>query len=371
MRKTPNRSRLPQHLLAPLLLLLLLAALPATLTANMKIHLIDVGQGHASLVEFPCGSLLIDTGGEKTRRWRSGANEDGAKKLSAYLLDFFDTRPHLGSRLDLLLLTHPHLDHTRSVKHVISQYRPHNLVDNGQTTGSGKAGQKALQRYASDTGTPYWYVKTTTFTSAGFTNRVIDPIDCSASGSEDPKISVLWGQTTDPGDWGSNHFDDENNHSIVLRVEWGNASVLFLGDLEEPAIEDLLEKYKTSPELLKADALQVSHHGSANGTTADLVAAVAPHVALIGAGQPCKRKGYSAWTHGHPRTGVIDDLVASTTSARATTSVRVADGVRTFRPYSLDKAIYSTGWDGHVVVELDSSGTLVSVSTDPQPQLCD
>src|SRR5262245_13780723 len=41
---------------------------------NMRIHLIDVGQGAATLIEFSCGAILIDTGGESNRYMDSTAN---------------------------------------------------------------------------------------------------------------------------------------------------------------------------------------------------------------------------------------------------------------------------------------------------------
>jgi beta-lactamase superfamily II metal-dependent hydrolase len=31
----------------------------------MRLHVIDVGQGDATLVEFPCAAILVDTGGER------------------------------------------------------------------------------------------------------------------------------------------------------------------------------------------------------------------------------------------------------------------------------------------------------------------
>src|SRR5688572_22272117 len=56
---------------------------------KMRVHLIDIGQGAATLVEFSCGAILIDTGGEYSRRY------DSTQALVSYLRTFFESRPDL------------------------------------------------------------------------------------------------------------------------------------------------------------------------------------------------------------------------------------------------------------------------------------
>ena len=48
---------------------------------EMRVHLIDVGQGAATLLEFSCGAILVDTGGEVT----TAAEFNSTDKLLAYL----------------------------------------------------------------------------------------------------------------------------------------------------------------------------------------------------------------------------------------------------------------------------------------------
>src|SRR5258706_574037 len=76
----------------------------------MRVHLIDVGQGAATLVEFSCGAILIDTGGESNRYM------DSTENLVNYLRAFFASRPDLDDTLALVVLTHPHIDHTRGAQ---------------------------------------------------------------------------------------------------------------------------------------------------------------------------------------------------------------------------------------------------------------
>ena len=46
---------------------------------RLRMHVIDVGQGAATLFEFPCAAVLVDTGGEST------ADFDSTRKLKDYL----------------------------------------------------------------------------------------------------------------------------------------------------------------------------------------------------------------------------------------------------------------------------------------------
>jgi competence protein ComEC len=95
-------------------LCLLLLAVPARAERGgemrLRLHLIDVGQGESILLEFSCGAALIDAGGESNEEFQS------TDALLRYLDDFFERRHDLHKRLDLLVLSHPHIDHTRGVK---------------------------------------------------------------------------------------------------------------------------------------------------------------------------------------------------------------------------------------------------------------
>ena len=113
--------------------MLLGALLPVSLAApavaqpkpTMRIHEIDVGQGAATLIELPCGAMLIDTGGEKSSSF------DGVSMLTSYLDAFFARRTDLHRVLDVLVVTHPHIDHVRGVPAVLAGYAPRNVVEDG------------------------------------------------------------------------------------------------------------------------------------------------------------------------------------------------------------------------------------------------
>ena len=331
----------------------------------MRVHFIDVGQGAATLVEFPCGAALIDTGGERWPTEGTPVRYHSTPALMAYLNAFFVTRPDLEKRLALLVLSHPHKDHTRAVPQVIAAFKPRSVVFNGQTHGSGIEEQAFLRTYATEPDVRSWFVLRSALPK-NFSNAAIDPIACDPT---DPQIRVLWGQVRDDSGWDPHDFSDENNHSVVMRIDYGEASFLFTGDLEEAkepegraGIERLIDAHQAS-NLLDVDVYHVGHHGSHNGTSPALLNAMSPEIAVISAGPACLRDGFSAWTHGHPRTVTVNDLEAAVTGTRAVKSVRVFPGFQT-QPVirKVAKAIYSTGWDGTIVLEGRPNGSWSTVT---------
>src|SRR5688572_4879306 len=85
--------------------------------AQMRVHQINVGQGNATLVEFPCPAILIDAGAEKNPLF------DGTEMLRIYLDNFFASRPDLGNTLEAVYITHPHLDHTLGIPVLLEHYK--------------------------------------------------------------------------------------------------------------------------------------------------------------------------------------------------------------------------------------------------------
>jgi competence protein ComEC len=323
---------------------------------SMRVHFIDVGQGAATLVEFPCAAVLVDTGGETNADFKSDS------ELTAYLDDFFKRRSDLNNTFHLLVLSHAHVDHTHGVPSVLSRYKILNAITNGQEPpGPGLPGQRALHQKVADTeatsdsSDDIGYVAATVKKipqRRGLTSDVIDPVKCD---NVDPKIKLLWGgQNTNPG-WTKTAFENQNNHSVVTRIDFGNASLLISGDLQEEAIMDLIEHYRGSA-LLDVDVYQVGHHGSHNATTEELLEAITPKVAVISMGDPSRELAWTAWKYGHPRKNIVEMLERHVEQSRSKITVQVATAVETFEAKRISRAIYATGWDGSVVLEADTAG---------------
>jgi competence protein ComEC len=86
-----------------------------------------------------------------------------------------------------------------------------------------------------------------------------------------------------------------NNDSLVVRVAYGQTSVLLEGDAEAPVEEAMLAEPGLSSTLLK-----VGHHGSVSSTSPEFLARVAPQWAVISCGLHNR--------YGHPRPEVLAEL---------------------------------------------------------------
>lgn len=89
-----------------------------------------------------------------------------------------------------------------------------------------------------------------------------------------------------------------NNNSIVCQIRYKKFSMLFTGDIEEIAENEILKEYKEGR--LKSDILKVCHHGSKSSSTKAFIEAVSPKIAMIGVGLNNK--------FGHPNQTVLKRL---------------------------------------------------------------
>lgn len=87
-------------------------------------------------------------------------------------------------------------------------------------------------------------------------------------------VSVLWPARDAPVG-----AKPENGDSMVLQVSYCDSSVLLEGDAQKQAERQIAARYHP-----RADLLRVGHHGSANATTAELLASVRPRFAVISVG---------------------------------------------------------------------------------------
>ena len=88
-----------------------------------------------------------------------------------------------------------------------------------------------------------------------------------------------------------------NNTSIVMKLHYGQFTMLFTGDAEAPVEDYLQQKYGSA---LKADVLKVGHHGSKTSSIYKFISKVKPQYALISCG--------NKEIYHHPNKNVVGSL---------------------------------------------------------------
>ena len=319
---------------------------------QLRMHVIDVGQGAATLFEFPCAAVLVDTGGESTSGF------DSTRALKDYLEAFFARRTDLNRTLAAVFITHPHIDHTRGLPLVMKDFTVLHLVTNGQARGadgmvleSGGETQEAAEQQMKKAGTLRTISRAEVENGKGLTDAQIDPVQCEGV---DPKITVYWGGLKSNSEgWEDKVFRNANNHSLVVKVDVGGHPVLVTGDLEVDAIHSLLAAHGS---ILNSDVWLVGHHGSHNGTTMGLIKTLTPCMAVISMGAANREEDWTAWQYGHPRKVAVQTVTAGLGCSRPPRDVQVALGQRRFEGYTVNTALYGTGWEGTVVLEESDQG---------------
>ncbi len=251
-------------------------ACPSAAPGDLEVHMLDVGQGDSLLVISPDGFvMLVDSGG--------GGNAAGIDStLDALGVD----------GLDYTLVSHLHEDHLGSMDDVLDA---HDEVvacfDHG-----GSYTTNAYEDYADAAGgrrTPL---------------GVGDSIDLGPT----LDAEVLHGFTG---------AGSENLNSLVVRLTFGEVTVLLGGDCETSGCEN---QFDPGP----IDVYKVHHHGSSDSSGAPLLNAMQPSIALIpvGAGN----------AYGHP------------------------DGETLSRLGAVGADVYRTDLDGDLAVVSDGSGIEVT-----------
>jgi competence protein ComEC len=259
----------------------------------LRVVFLNVGKGDAALV-YSAGSrgLLVD-GGIKTEYFDSG---------QAILMPFLYWA---GARsLDGVLITHPHMDHMGGILSAIAQVPPSCVWWNPL-----EGNYSHLERI--------FEVGRSKGADILAADRTRDPVRLGAA-------TMRFLNRPKPLIRPNNAHRDENNSSVVCRVDYGTVSFLFTGDLEREGENELLAAGMP----LKATVLKVGHHGGKNGTTRRFLEEVQPKIAVIPAEFPP--------SGGLPHSSVLERLKSA--------------GVQ----------IYWTGRDGAVTIETD--GTSVSAA---------
>ena len=254
-------------------MLLIFALCLSALAGEVKVYVLDVGQGDAILIEAPGNKrVLIDAGTGK-----SGVTE----KLKAKGV----------SKLNLVVASHPHADHIGGMAEVLKNFEVGRYMDNTMTH------------------TTLTYARTMGVVEKKEIGYVGAMKGRSFSLGPEVNLTILHPRST----MLKGTRSDLNSNSVVIRMDHKDNCFLFTGDAEEPTERDLLNRG-----IEECDVLKVAHHGSEHSSTSAFLRAVKPKFAVISAGQNNR--------YGHPD----DAVLARLRSAEAEVHRTDTEGTITF-----------------------------------------
>ncbi|MBN1039222.1 MBL fold metallo-hydrolase [Clostridium sp. ZS1] len=225
---------------------------------NIIIHYIDVGQGDAALIQVNNINMLIDSGPKESRN---------------KILDYLQSLNI--KKINYIIATHPHEDHIGNMAKIIKTY-----------------------------GLYKFYAPKIENTTSTF-EKMIDALK-----DKNLKINVIK-KDTNSIDLGKNtdvtvfspikdSYDNINNYSPVIKIQYGDTSFLFTGDAEKEVENEILLDSNNN---IRSDVIKIGHHGSSTSSSKSFIEKVNPSIAIISVGADNK--------FNHPNKSTIDCLTKS------------------------------------------------------------
>ena len=226
------------------------------LTDTLTVSFLDIGQGDAIFIDSPQhGRVLID----------GGKNRKVLSELTKVL-------PFGDKRIDIVIATHPDLDHIRGLPEVVDRYDVSIFLESG--VPSNNSTYEELLKMVSDKNISKLLARRGMIINFG----------------DGAKLYILYPlPNTDLKNF------DPNDASIVAKLVYGKESFLLTGDAEIKT-ENALVHIDGSK--LKSDVLKAGHHGSKTSSSLPFVEQVLPVTTIISAGLNN--------SYGHPHQEVLD-----------------------------------------------------------------
>ncbi|MDR2614415.1 MAG: DNA internalization-related competence protein ComEC/Rec2, partial [Candidatus Accumulibacter sp.] len=227
---------------------------------DLRVTVLDVGQGQAVLLETAQHRLLYDTG--PSYGFDPDSDDAGRRIVLPYLV-------HRGvNALDMMVVSHRDTDHSGGMKAILETMTVRRLSSSVPEYPDGELCARGMSWVWDDIRFEFLH----------------PPPDRLPKG--------------------------DNGDSCVLKVTTAAGRLLLTGDIDRRAEKNVLTAHATTPEALSAEVILAPHHGSKNASSEPFLAAVAPQIALFPAGY---RNRYN---HPHPETlqryGVLQAQIGRT-----------------------------------------------------------
>jgi competence protein ComEC len=247
--------------------------------AWLEVHLVDVGQGDGIWIHtfddnipgngrYEGYNIIIDGGPDAA---------DAKNRLLRYVIK----RAHERALIDALVITHPHDDHYPGAEGILRHFEVREFYDSGYPkTGPKWARFRSLVAQERHQGSPIvQHIGKASFRPADWGNEL--------------RVTFLSAYSGSPSDLGSRNTL-ENNASIVIRLQYGTESILFMGDAEGKERGDSPDTPKYAERFLldsvgaaglRSTVLKIAHHGSETSSTVPFINAVDPDYVVVSSGR--------------------------------------------------------------------------------------
>lgn len=226
---------------------------------GLMVYFFDVGQGDSIFIQAENGNQILIDGGPG----------------DAVLVELGKVLPFYDHTLDMIVLTHPDADHLNGLVEVVKRYKPNVVLETGVLHDTAQYDE--WRRFLEREQIPIVYAK------AGEEFSIADGVVATVlfpfRGKEGEKPKAV------------------NETSVVLRLDYGEISFLFTGDIESKTERILAALQKN---MIDVDVLKIAHHGSKTSSTAEFLETTSPEAAVISVGRNNR--------YGHPSPEVMDRL---------------------------------------------------------------
>lgn len=223
---------------------------------ELTIAFLNIGQGDAIFIESPTGVQVVIDGGQ---------GKAVLRELGAIM--------PLGDRtLDLMIATHPDMDHIGGLPFVLETYKVDTVMRSGFVADT-QIYEAFTQRIAEEGAE-------VVIAQKGYVVHLGDGVH----------LDILFPEN-------GGRMSDPNEASIVARLVYGEAEALLMGDAPQWVERELIRDYGSN---IVSDILKVGHHGSRSSTASSFVSAVNPVIAVLSYGEGNR--------YNHPHQEVLDIL---------------------------------------------------------------
>lgn len=242
---------------------------------ELKVTILNVSQADAILIQSPKNKTILVDMASKMK-----------PNSSDRLLSFLEENGI--SKIDILIATHYHEDHIGGAEKLFRAVDVGTVYSNGNCGNSGTKSSAVFEAYA----------------ATGDFRAVSQDASLQVDDCISAKLIVAY-------DRAQGCFSNENDNSILLKLDYGATSFLFTGDCEKGCEQELIRQGTD----LSCDVLKIGHHGSSTSSSSEFLEKAGAGYFVISVDRDRSAKdGYF-----HPKKAALEGIYA------------VSKGTNTFR----------------------------------------